>query len=349
MIKTLLLSVFSVFFCVLPSFVSAQPKTINPVVWKTKYAKFSSSHFYIQINDQYFYGNPSVSIQSDPGADKTTLEAVWKENDVDMRLFIYFQKTTDNKWEIYDLRTYNGQPNADWLYYDLDSDPVSTPLGQRYFSPQKIFTATGPVDAKIYCQDCAISAFSPSALISSAYGYALDFEIGLTEDKTITISTDPNTGYGVNAVLYDSDGQVVVDQSDLIYNWQTDNSDLVSISAQPIDYQDGSCYSGVSTPCPPVNLQIGGKNPGVTRVILDIVRKSDDAVVASGDFDVLVVDQHSLSQPTTAPDPDLTDLKSEIGLIKKQIEDQQQQLTGIERLLNSILDLIYRLFPFLDR
>lgn len=329
------------------SLIKAQSDFVNPVVWKTRYVKLASSNFYIQIGDQTFYGDSDISVQSDPGTDKTTLETSWMENGVEMRFFIYFQKTTDNSWEIYDLRTYNGQASGDWIYYDLSSNPVSAPINSRYFSSQQIFTSSTQPNAKIYCQDCAITAFTPSALISSDYGYSLDFQIGLSEDETITISTDPSTGYGVNASLYDSTGQIVADQSNLTYRWQSDNPDIATISSQPIAYEDNSCYAGVLPPCPSVNGQIGGKNPGVTRIRVDVLRKEDDVAIASGDFDVKVIDHQSVPPQEQEPvsNPDVEDIKAEIGLIKKQIDDQQQELSGIRKILESILDFIRRLFP----
>lgn len=348
-----LLPILSFIFLSLLSFVSLKPAQastdtdiINPIVWKTKYAKFSSSNFYIRTGDQFFYGHPSISIHSDPGNDKTTLETFWTENGINMAFFVYFQKNLAGNWEIYDVRTYSGQKNTDWVYYYPQPNPISAPVGQRYFSSNQIFTPTDQTDAQIYCQDCTITAFNPTALNVSSYGYSLDFEIGIPQDETITVDTDPATAYAVNAVLYDSSGQIVTDQSDFSYRWQSDDPTIVEISSQPIDYGDGTCHAGVLAPCPPVNGQISGISPGVTRIQVEIIRNQDKITIASNEFDVKVISQ-KLTPPFQTPsisDPDIQDLKSEIGLIRKQIEDQQQELSGIKKLLNTILEFFTNFF-----
>jgi len=81
----------------------------NKIIWKTPYAKLLSDDFYIQIGESKFFGKDPISIRSDPGVERTTLEVIWRENNVEMRLFMYFKKIENNMWEMYELRSYNGQ------------------------------------------------------------------------------------------------------------------------------------------------------------------------------------------------------------------------------------------------
>jgi len=364
--KRLLIGLYSFIIIFLLLFstqvVSAQEK-INPVIWKTAYNEFSSSNFYIDISGQRFYGNDDVRVSSDPGLDKTTLELNWTENSVPMRLYFYFEKIDNGMWQLYDLRTYNAT-GSDWIYYgpnDSLGNPVKSLIGHRdFYADREFFSKSGI--AKIHCDDCSITAFMSNALPPSIHGYTVDFRIGLVQNETITISNDPMTGYGVNAVLLDSSGEVVKDQSDFSYNWKAENDSILTLLPQSVDYPDGNCAYGVLAPCPKFNVQIKGKNPGITRVILDVIRNSDKTVVASNAFSVKVIDKKvepslsptpSNNRPTPTPTPDnsnvtgrLEELEGEVGNLTEQLHQQQQQIGILQKIVNSIQSFLQRLFRF---
>lgn len=105
----------------------------NSINWKTENVILSASNFYINIDGKnLFLSNPQAVVHSDYGRkDYTTIEATWQENNVEMRLFIYFNTDTNGNWNAYEIRTYNGQRDANWLYYyGLPSRPIGTPFIQ---------------------------------------------------------------------------------------------------------------------------------------------------------------------------------------------------------------------------
>ncbi len=105
--------------------------TGRQVSWSTDVASLQCADFYIVANGQTFYGDvDQVEVHSDPGwPGYCTLEMIWQENGVEMRLFIYF-KADGSKWWADEIRTYDGQANADWIYYT--GTFFESPLGEPY-------------------------------------------------------------------------------------------------------------------------------------------------------------------------------------------------------------------------
>ena len=102
-----------------PSTNAETPGGGNRVAWETETVMLTADDFYLDANGVRFFADvEDVNIQSDPGlSDYTTLELIWHENGVEMRLFIYF--TADgNAWWANEIRTYSGPKTpTDWLYY----------------------------------------------------------------------------------------------------------------------------------------------------------------------------------------------------------------------------------------
>lgn len=97
----------------------------NPTAMVTSDVVLNAGNFYMDINGKRYYGTKPIELHSNVGnpyPTTTTLEAIWHENGVEMRLFIYFRvdPTNKNRWEIYDIRTYDGNANGEWLYYPAD-------------------------------------------------------------------------------------------------------------------------------------------------------------------------------------------------------------------------------------
>lgn len=92
----------------------------NPVSWTTPNASLSADDFWIVANGQRFTATVArdLEVHSDPGdLDYTTLELTWHEVGREMRLFIYFKADATHWWSE-EVRTYDGQSPAEWLYYD---------------------------------------------------------------------------------------------------------------------------------------------------------------------------------------------------------------------------------------
>lgn len=145
-----------------------KPKATNNVIdWKTKQAEFKSENFSIQIGNKTFTAKTGsitdFSLSSDPSTTKPTLEATWKENGVEMRMFMYFQIAANGTdWEMYELRTYNGQTTPDWLYYkDSTNTPLKGVTGTPNFVENREFIPVNGGDVKIVCGKCSINVFKP--------------------------------------------------------------------------------------------------------------------------------------------------------------------------------------------
>lgn len=268
----------------------------NTISWSTPYAALKSNNFYIRIGDKKFYGKEPIRISSDPGTDKTTLEATWNENGVEMRLFMYFQKTSNGEWEMYDLRSYNGSQQGDWIYYkDSLGNRISSVPGYHNYHDKVTFVPTDGRDAEIYCDKCSINAFLKNEAPVSELGYSLDFLIGLPTGKIITITNQPMTGYGVNVLLRNNQGEVVKDQSSFSYEWTVDQPEVISMTVGDLNYGNGKCAYDIKTPCPKNHIEFSGLKQGKVNVSLEVKRNSDGVVVAKGSFPVQV---NAISTPT---------------------------------------------------
>ena len=97
--------------------VSTQP-SVNPISWKTPYASLEADDFYIELNGKRFVGSGKVTqlSSSPPFKGRMTLERVWKENDVQMRFFVYFSSAGTN-WKVDEIRTYSGESRGEWVFY----------------------------------------------------------------------------------------------------------------------------------------------------------------------------------------------------------------------------------------
>lgn len=317
--------------------------TVNPVKWETPYAKLQSSNFYIRVGDKKFYGKDPVSIHSDPGTERTTLEAIWKENDVEMRMFAYFRKIPDGMWELYDLRSYDGNTNGDWISYkDSLGNTVESLVGHRDYSYERKFIPSPPgIDAEIYCKDCEFNAFMSPRVTISPIGYSLEALIGLPAGEVVTLSTEPNTGYGVNVLLRDRQGDIVNDQSGFNYGWKVENPDIVDITAQTLQESVGSCAYGILPPCPLMHYYLQGKNPGETKVTISVLRQNDSVEVAKTSFNVRV---KAFGSTSTIENKDLTRLKEQLEEVKKELEAQKSELNETQGVVQRIVTFIKRFF-----
>lgn len=93
------------------------PDGRNPVAWKTPSVSLTADDFYIDVDGQRFKTTAGLDVHSDPGWNHyTTLELTWNEHGTEQRLYIYFQ-SDGSKWWSDEIRTYDGQPHPEWIYY----------------------------------------------------------------------------------------------------------------------------------------------------------------------------------------------------------------------------------------
>src|ERR1051325_6061956 len=103
----------------------------NPVSFTTNTVRLAATDFWI-VADGQIYGKDrgGLDVHSDPGTPTyTTLELIWTERGNQMRFFIYFQADPTG-WSSDEMRTYDGQPSPDWLFYR--GAFFKTPIGQTF-------------------------------------------------------------------------------------------------------------------------------------------------------------------------------------------------------------------------
>lgn len=88
----------------------------NAVHLKTEVVDFQADDFWIEANGERFTADtPELAVSSDPGnATYRTLEATWREHDVEMRLNLYFGGDASSWW-VTEIRIYDGTPQGEWL------------------------------------------------------------------------------------------------------------------------------------------------------------------------------------------------------------------------------------------
>lgn len=286
--------------------------SVNPIVWRTNYAKLRSSNFYIRIGDSYFYPSNDVTVRSNPGYDQTTLEMSWNENGENMKMNLYFNHNESNEWVLYDIRVKNiDDPRDGWIYFESATDfegYIFSLDGYRSYYASRSFVPTSKssqVDAEIYCDDCEISAFMDVPVpIYSYLDYTLEIMRGSQNTNApIYLSTDPSSGFGVNVLLRDKLGQPVLSQEGYTYHWVVSQNDsYVSLNSRSLRQTDGKCLLGItSSRCPEVNAQLSGLKPGTATV--QVIVRLGNYDLAKNDFDVVVKDTSKvlLSSPTPFP------------------------------------------------
>ncbi len=324
----------------------------NPITWETPFVRLVAGNFAIRIGKQSFYGTGPVLVRSNPGIDYTTLEALWQENGVEMRMFLYFRKIdTGTKWELYEIRTYNGQTRGDWIYYrTVNGETLQAPVGEARGAEQlRFIPTTGNYDAEIICEYCSLEAFLPPNLPISPYGYSLQALIGLPKDEEITVSTDPMTGYGVN-VLLRKQGQIVTDQSPFRYEWSTESPGIVQVTPSAIATDSTTCAYGMVPPCPELHVDLAGIAPGRTGVYAKVIRATDSATIAQTGFPVRVVSASTLEQvPSPQPSTTLTPEQSELALVKQDLKRVAEELEQQKRAVSQLQKLVDRIRQFLTK
>lgn len=145
---------------------------INPISFRTDYAFWKAGNFYIQVDEKRFYGDSATLKLSSDSPDSgdpnyTTLEATWYEDNIEMRMFMYFSYTPGQFWRLTELRTYDGTNKNEWVFYkttDKNGNLVQHFLGEDYNNqgPLKIYgSSENGENALIFAEDVSIQAFKP--------------------------------------------------------------------------------------------------------------------------------------------------------------------------------------------
>jgi len=262
-----------------------------PVSWKTNYASLEADELVIKANGKEFYGTNAVSVSSDPGDDNyTTLETIWNDQDVAMRMFIYFSKTGDT-WNVTEVRTYDGKTPGDWIYYNgFTGGKVNEYLDLDSFT---LFPRDGQ-PGEITFTHLKLLGFVPKNFPTPSPGsYILDILYDPVE-----LSNAPNTGFGTNVILRNPDQSVVTNQTNFTYQWVVADPKIADL------FIGAYCFYGTTPPCPFLHADITGYTSGITQATVTVTDKTTQQVVAQSGFTIKVTESTqttSIATPTPRP------------------------------------------------
>lgn len=144
---------------------------VNPISWVTdsKDVTLFADSFYVEANGVKFYGDPqSLTLHSDPpdsgDPNYTTLEATWKENGTEMRIYMYFYKDS-SQWWTKEIRTYDGKSPGDWVYFKNYSTFPKASVGSEFVFNGSYFlhhinVPNEPGNVTIYFRNLRIRPFA---------------------------------------------------------------------------------------------------------------------------------------------------------------------------------------------
>jgi hypothetical protein len=137
----------------------------NPAIdWNSGLVHLTAANLRIVTAGRIFTANgTSPSIHSDPGDPRyRTLEVIWPEGGVEMRLFIYLA-ANDTHWWATEIRTYDGLAQGDWLaWYGRFFE---TPLGGAWSGDLDLTNGVGrnngrgPVTGDLHIGGMQLTAF----------------------------------------------------------------------------------------------------------------------------------------------------------------------------------------------
>ncbi|CAN5840301.1 hypothetical protein BH23CHL8_BH23CHL8_13540 [soil metagenome] len=154
----------------------------TPIVWDSGFVRLRADSLRIVTNDKVFTANgiTPTSISSDPGGRRyRTLEVIWHEHEVEMRMNIYFA-ADDKEWWATEVRVYDGSEPGDWIGWGGD---YSTPQDDRPSQP------TGDLKSRLRAFGVPEGA-EILALGGDGDGYIFDVEYRDSSGKRHRITCD---------------------------------------------------------------------------------------------------------------------------------------------------------------
>ncbi len=253
--------------------------------WATPYVSLTSNPFSISTPNGTFVGSSDGRwVQSDPGSDTyTTLEATWHEHGVEMRMFIYFAQE-NGQWRVTELRTYDGNQRGEWIYYDGTAFGTQA-VGQAINKDNFTLTSRDG-SGHVSFGTLQLQAFlpHPSPSLSPAGYYIEPKPYGTV---AFGVST-PNSGYNIIAVVRNTQGQIVTDQSDFHFTWTSQDPTIVTVQPDSVP-PNGQCILGIQSPCPQLWGSMKGIRLGTTTVTVEVRRISNNEFIGSYQFPIEII------------------------------------------------------------
>jgi len=107
------------------------PEPVRAISFGTPQVQLDAEAVTVNVNGRAFRPiGDDVEVHSDPGnAGYTTLELIWFEDGVEMRINLYFAADATHWW-ITEMRTYDGRTPGEWI--TQEGVGYRTPRGQAY-------------------------------------------------------------------------------------------------------------------------------------------------------------------------------------------------------------------------
>jgi hypothetical protein len=261
-------------------YVGGQPGAPAPVHFATRQVSLSADSLSIDAGGHHFTaGGSTVDVNSDPGThDKyTTLELVWIERGVEMRLNIYF--TSDgHDWWANEIRTYNGKSPGDWLEY----------TGTYFRSPLNTAFA-GNVDlgatdsGRVHFSNLRLQPFLPPAVCKDATTkYVLD----PAYERVVLVSGADGFGLGTTALLETASCTAVTDPHAFSFDWRVGDPAVVRL--ETYDGNTNVLHTALLGTDPTTSADLYRKGAGSTTLHVTARERSTGKVVATTDIPVTV-------------------------------------------------------------
>jgi hypothetical protein len=271
--------------------VGGQPGAGGAVQFHTPQVSLTADDLTIEAGGRtYAPADKTVDVHSDPGTKRyQTIELIWNEQGVEMRLFMYF--TSDgHDWWSNEIRTYNGRAEGDWISYT--GTFFRTPLGQAFTGNVDLAGTEG--SGHLHLANARLEPFLTPAVCDHP---TAKYAISRTYDHADIAQGVSGFAFSTMPLLDTATCTPVDDPHDFSYEWEITNPAVALIQASAGPRASwGSPPDTVTTdagrarvrldPTQAVNLYKVG--PGTATLHLTARRRSTGKVVATIDFPVAV-------------------------------------------------------------
>ena len=261
-------------------YIGGQPGSPAEVHFATKHVSLSADNLSIDARGHHFTAAGStIDVNSDPGTpDKyTTLELVWTERGVEMRLNIYF--TSDgHDWWANEIRTYNGKSPGDWI--DYQGEYFRSRLGSEFAGDVDL--AATDSDGHLHFSNLRLQPFLPPAICNNATTrYAFDIAYSHVDMPNVTAD---GFGIGTPTLLDTTTCAPVTDTHAFVYSLALTPTGVAGIAVGN-DQRLNSQYD--IDPSASIQLATAGA-AGTATLRLTASRRIGGQVVATADIPITV-------------------------------------------------------------
>ena len=265
-----------------PSATADAPTTFH---FETPTVLLDAASVQVDAAGQTFVPGADLRVEGDPGVtnESTTLELTWHERGIEQRINIYFA-SDGTDWWANEIRTYDGQPNGEWIDPSATGEFFKSPLGVAY---------VGDLDLpNLHIKGMTLEAFRrPSACSNAGRPIALvaDFP---------TIAAGPG-GFGATLQVFDATTCTALSVGSYTFEYTSDDPTVASVASQQLVIPD---YPPTKTR---VDLQLLA--PGTTTIHV-VAKDGAGNVAGTADMNVTVragdagpLDTAAVPAPAIAP------------------------------------------------